>query len=118
MACMNGVVRARVVLPMAGPAIENGAVRIADRMIRAVGKFDDVRGEGNGDSIDLGDAVLLPGLINTHCHLELTDMVGQAQFDGNFTDWLKRVVSTKKNWQHTEYESSALRGAEMLLRTA
>jgi 5-methylthioadenosine/S-adenosylhomocysteine deaminase len=39
-------------------------------------------------------AVLLPGLINTHTHLELTGLEGQAP-EADFFDWIRTVIRLK-----------------------
>lgn len=50
------------------PPIEDGLIGIADGRIVALGRA----GEVKADSIeDIGDAILIPGLINAHTHLEL-----------------------------------------------
>jgi len=108
------IVRARIVLPITAPPIEDGAIWIESNTIRAIGKCKEVRATGTGEWLDLGDAVLLPGLINAHCHLELTDMDGQVPYEGSFTDWLKKIVAAKRGWQQSEYVQSASRGVEML----
>src|SRR5690349_14100524 len=90
---------------------------IEDGTIRAVGRFVDVQRQAFGSPLDLGDAVLLPGLVNCHCHLELTDMAGRVPHDGTFTEWLKKIVAAKREWQQTEYEHSALHGVQMLLQS-
>src|ERR1041385_7321220 len=102
---------------MSCPPIEDGAIWVEAGTIRATGKLSDVRRDGRGELIDVGDAVLLPGLINAHCHLELTDTAGKSSFQGSFTGWLKQIVALKRDWQQAEYEQSAMRGAKMLLQS-
>src|SRR5438128_2042950 len=72
------ILRARLVLPITAPPIENGAVVISGNRIRAVGPWTNLKPQVNGDDemIDLGDRVVLPGLVNVHCHLDYTDMAG------------------------------------------
>lgn len=61
-------IKARWICPVDRPPIENGLVAIGDGRIRFVGRA----GEFQTDSIeDLGDFIVLPGLINAHTHLEL-----------------------------------------------
>jgi cytosine/adenosine deaminase-related metal-dependent hydrolase len=76
--------RARWVLPIAAPPIEDGVVACEDGVIRFVGRNDDAP---PGDDFDLGDSVLLPGLVNAHTHLELTAMRGFLE-DLAFEDWI------------------------------
>jgi len=71
------LLRARVVLPVSRPPICDGAVLIAGRRIAAVGRWRELSSRSPKETLDLGDRVLMPGLINAHCHLDYTDMAGQ-----------------------------------------
>jgi cytosine/adenosine deaminase-related metal-dependent hydrolase len=75
---------------MTRPPVENGAILIAGDRIAAAGSFDDVRRIDGGASIeDFGDAILLPGLVNAHCHLELSRCrAGSARTPEQFVPWL------------------------------
>jgi 5-methylthioadenosine/S-adenosylhomocysteine deaminase len=42
----------------------------------------------------LADSVLLPGLVNTHTHLELTGFAGMVE-DADFWEWIKHVMAVK-----------------------
>ena len=68
------IFRARIVLPIESPPIENGAVSIEENRIVAVGGAAEIRAGHSGDVVDLGEVVLLPGLINAHCHLDYSMM--------------------------------------------
>lgn len=65
--------RAEWVLPIAGPPIRGGWVRVARGRILSLGHRDDDLAPGD-DVVDLGDAAVLPGLVNAHTHLELSWM--------------------------------------------
>ena len=58
------LLRARVVVPVSQPPIDNGAVLISGRRIRAVGAWRDLARTSKQKAIDLGEVALLPGLIN------------------------------------------------------
>jgi aminodeoxyfutalosine deaminase len=45
---------------------------------------------------DFGLAVIAPGLVNPHTHLELEFCAGQVPFSGSFTDWLQRIRDIKQ----------------------
>ena len=63
-----------------------------------------------------GEVVLLPGLVNAHCHLDYTDMAGELPPPRTFTDWIPLITAAKTAWGYSDYARSWLRGAHMLLR--
>jgi aminodeoxyfutalosine deaminase len=67
--------------------------------------------------VDLGDSILMPGLVNAHCHLDYTNMAGQFPPPKLFTDWLKLITTAKGSWDNAEYRESWQAGAQMLVRT-
>ncbi|MBI4717244.1 MAG: amidohydrolase family protein [Planctomycetes bacterium] len=83
------ILRARYVLPVGAPVIVNGAVEVRDGVFVAVGPASDISGS---PAEDFGDAVILPGLVNAHTHLELTRLAGLVPPSPDFTDWLRRLV--------------------------
>ncbi len=111
------ILRARLVLPMTGPVIEDGALVTSDERIVTVARWADVQPHVSQKADDLGDVVLLPGLIDAHCHLDYTNMAGRISPPRSFADWIKTIVALKAEWSYTEFAESWLRGAEMLLRS-
>jgi cytosine/adenosine deaminase-related metal-dependent hydrolase len=55
--------------------------------------------------LDLGQAILAPGLINCHCHLELSHLAGKTLKGHGFVPWLKSLVALTA--QRPEAESMA-----------
>jgi cytosine/adenosine deaminase-related metal-dependent hydrolase len=110
------LLRARLVLPISRPPIPNGAVVVEGRRIAAVGSWRNLAGESRGKVMDLGESILLPGLVNSHCHLDYTNMAGLLPPAKRFTDWLKLIVSVKAHWELSDYRESWREGARMLLR--
>jgi 5-methylthioadenosine/S-adenosylhomocysteine deaminase len=82
---------ARWVLPITQPPIENGTVVESDGLITYVGPRSDAPA---GEDRDLGDAILLPGLVNTHTHLELTAMRGFLE-DCQFAPWIDKLRQSR-----------------------
>ena len=102
------IVRARVVVTMDGPPIENGAVRVRGERIIEVGKFSDL---ADTDEIaDLGDHILLPGLINAHCHLDYTCLRGKIAPPQSFTDWIRAINAEKEKLSAGDYVASINQG--------
>jgi cytosine/adenosine deaminase-related metal-dependent hydrolase len=106
-----------MILPVSQPPIEGGAVVISGNKIRAVGPWTDLKSEADEKVFDLGEVILLPGLVNAHCHLDYTDMAGQLPPPKTFTDWIPLISAAKSAWGYSEYAQSWLHGAHMLLKT-
>jgi cytosine/adenosine deaminase-related metal-dependent hydrolase len=85
---------ARWVVPVSAPPIRDGTVVEQDGRITYVGPRDGAP-SGGGD-VELGDALLLPGLVNAHCHLELTAMRGFLDGLG-FREWILRLTSARRS---------------------
>ncbi len=77
--------------------------------LRPSGRFADLS-QSESEVVDLGDGILLPGLINAHCHLDYTDMAGKLFPARNFSDWIKAIVALKAEWSYTEFADSWLQG--------
>jgi aminodeoxyfutalosine deaminase len=110
------LLRARIVAPMVQPPISDGAVVVEGGRVVAVGRWRDLRGDGSRPALDLGEVAVLPGLVNTHCHLDYTNMAGELPPPRLFTDWLKLITATKAGWDYADYAKSWLTGAQMLVR--
>lgn len=105
------IVRARVVVTMDGPPIENGAVAISGGQIDDVGKFPEVsKGHPNQEVVDLGEQALMPGLINAHCHLDYTCLRGKLPPQKSFADWIRAINAEKAKLLPENYVRSINQG--------
>src|SRR5437870_11831911 len=124
---MKMIVRARLIVTMNGPPIENGAVAIegnriddsppgsspsrAARLRRAapagsvvdVGLFNEVKARNSGEVVDLGEQALVPGLINAHCHLDYTCLRGKIPPPKTFADWIRAINAAKAKLSPKDY---------------
>ena len=87
----------------AGRWLEGGRVTVAGRQIVAVGT-EPVTGE-----IDLGDQIILPGLVNAHTHLEFSELTAPLPFDQTFASWIRNVVE----WRQGQTLASANEAIEL-----
>ena len=85
---------ARWVLPIVAPPIDDGTVVVDDDRIAWVGPREQAPEGGSDD--DLGHAVLMPGLVNAHTHLELTVMRGFLE-DLAFFDWVRALARARRH---------------------
>jgi aminodeoxyfutalosine deaminase len=110
------LLRARIVLPVSGPPVADGAVLISGNRVAAAGRWRDLSRAADAPVTDLGQVILLPGLVNAHCHLDYTDMSGQPA-PRQFGDWIKGLLARKAAASYADYAQAWLRGAAMLVRT-
>jgi cytosine/adenosine deaminase-related metal-dependent hydrolase len=100
------------VFPIAAPPLEHGVVTVAGERIAAVGPPN-----GRPPEVDLGEAAVLPGLVNAHSHLDLTGLRGRVPFTGDFTDWLRAVIGHRRGRPPGQGEADVRAGlAESLAR--
>ena len=87
---------ARWIVPVSAPPVAHGTLVERAGRIEWVGSRDDAPAASpEEDVVDLGDAILRPGLVNAHCHLELTAMRGFL--DGlAFREWILRLTSARR----------------------
>jgi 5-methylthioadenosine/S-adenosylhomocysteine deaminase len=98
------------VLPIEGPPIEDGAIVIEDGLIGAVGTADDL---GEGTRYD--DAVIIPGFVNAHSHLEYAVYGGFGDGLGDFAEWITLHIQRKARIGWDEYVDVAKFGAAQCL---
>lgn len=104
------------VLPGSSLPIEDGGVAVEGDVIAAVGgrallceQFRHARVE------ELDEAVILPGLVNTHSHIELTAMRGFLDSEeSDFVAWLRKLTNARLERMTSEdlYVSAAWGAAE------
>jgi len=107
---LNRVLSAEWVLPIEGPPIEAGAVVIVDGRIAAVGTVEDL---GEGTRYD--DAVIMPGFVNAHSHLEYAVYGGFGDGLGDFAEWITLHIQRKARIGWEEYVDVARLGAAQCL---
>jgi cytosine/adenosine deaminase-related metal-dependent hydrolase len=99
------LVRAAWVCPVAAPPLADGWVHVCDGRIAAVGRG---RAAPAADRFaDLGDAVLLPGLVNAHTHLELSWLRGLVPPAADFLRWVGELMRRRTRLEAPDEEPAA-----------
>ncbi len=97
-------------LPVDAPPIADGAVLIDERgRIAAIGPDAAVPVPPDALIQRFEDAVLLPGLVNSHTHLELTGFAGMAE-EADFWEWIKHIIALKATRTDEDFFHAASRG--------
>ncbi len=100
------IIRSRIVVSMEGEPIENGAVQVSGDKITGIGRFDKIRSGQSGETFDLGDRILMPGLINGHCHLDYTMLRGKIPPSRSFSGWIRAINAEKAKLATQDYIDS------------
>jgi len=105
------------VVPVEGPPIEQGAIAIGeDGRIAAVGTVADLGPLDGGNREHFQDAVILPGFVNAHSHIEYSVYAGFG--DGlPFPPWIGLHIRRKSRLQPDDVEAVARQGAAECLRS-
>jgi cytosine/adenosine deaminase-related metal-dependent hydrolase len=83
-------------VPVGRRTIEDGWLRIERGRIAAIGRRRLTGNPPSGQSIDLDDAIILPGLVNAHTHLEFSDLERPLDAEGGLPGWIARVVALRR----------------------
>ncbi len=105
-------IRAARVHPITAPPIEDGAVLVdAAGRIVGVGPHSDIPTPPRAEALEYADAILVPGLINCHTHLELTHLAGQNA-EPEFAKWIRRIRELKDATPPEGFEEAAVAGVK------
>ena len=99
---------ARWIVPVSAPPIRDGTLVEHRGRIEYVGSR---AGAPPGEDRDLGDVVMLPGLVNVHAHLDLSVMRGFLE-DLPFGEWIRTLTRARRRVLD---ESSLLDAARLSL---
>lgn len=111
------ILAARYLLPVNQPAMSDGALLIDGARIRAVGPRALLLKDHPGAPWrDLGEAILLPGLVNVHTHLELSTLRGRIPPGRSFVDWVLSLLERKRGLSGEVYATAVEEGIAELIR--
>jgi cytosine/adenosine deaminase-related metal-dependent hydrolase len=82
--------RSRWLLTIDRPPIDNGWIAVVDGRIVEVG-----HGRAPSTAEDLGDVALMPGLVNAHTHLELSELAGRVPTAEAMVPWIRSMVAVR-----------------------
>ncbi len=108
--------KARYLLADPYTVIQNGCVRILeDGRIADVAPWNHFSEDSSATVADWGTAIILPGFVNTHVHLELTALGNRLNRYADFTDWLSQLINRRRSWNSEEVNSSFRQGIALSL---
>src|SRR4249919_3619423 len=94
--------RAAWVLPISGRPIRDGAVLTnGGRIVAVLGREERAQSLGpdshdSVETLDLGAAAILPGLVNAHTHLELSWMRKRIPPSSSMPAWASKLIALRR----------------------
>ncbi len=108
------VLKARWILPMSSPPLQHRSIIISGNTIENIVPEDQLSQFIAGREYilhDHGNAIILPGFINLHTHLEHTSLRALAK-ESAFFDWLPRLMEITAGWSTENRVNSAISGVK------
>ena len=120
------LITANWAIPLAGSPIENAAIVIRNGLIENVCAQDKLATIYSNDElsslkdclVDYGEAVITPGLINLHTHLDYSSL--NELYDAHektMFEWLPKLVQTSWAWSPEQWHASVQKGVTESLRS-
>jgi aminodeoxyfutalosine deaminase len=109
--------RCRWLVPMEGEPIENAAFVVENNRFLDVGPASRVVERHPGEFVDLGECIVLPGLINAHCHLDYSSLRGSILPSRDFPRWISRINALKRSLGDDDYLNAMDLGFNELQRS-
>ncbi len=110
----NKIFAAGLMLPVAAPAIREGAVLVREGRIADVGELSRIGRENPGAQVRyFPRSTIIPGAVNTHAHLGFRRK--DAPEGGTFSGWLSRLIERlpeKESWTPEAARDSAREAIE------
>ncbi len=113
------IIRSKYLIDATGRVTEDAEIAVENGRIASVHRQSgDPTPTDSPDSpdskvIDLGFTAILPGFVNAHTHLELTDAQALVQPQVRFTDWIREVVRVTGAWSDEDFDASLREGIRL-----
>ncbi|MCL6472355.1 MAG: amidohydrolase family protein [Firmicutes bacterium] len=108
---------ANTVLPISSLPIKRGAILVRNGFITAVGDIDSLLDDNQEEEvIDFGSAIIMPGLVNLHGHLECSSFDFLAR-PTPFSEWLGGIIEAGRSMTRDGWLTAARKGVQKYLES-
>lgn len=97
------------------PPVRDGWIRVAEGKVVEVGGPADLPGDLPAGALRRVEGVLLPGLVNLHCHLELTGLHEALDEGRPFPEWVGQLRARAAGFRPADYREAARAGVRQLV---
>jgi len=103
--------RAKYVLADPRTLLKNSAIETTEEgRIANIAPWREIACPPESKTVDWGAAILIPGLVNAHIHMELTSLRDVIPRSLPFTDWLSRLIAERRSWNPEQLQGSIRQG--------
>src|SRR5271156_880495 len=110
----TALIKANIILPIEGPPLKGGAILLKDGRIQACldeSELAYVKETAEMIVYDFADAIVSPGLINLHTHLEYS-LLKAHNASLAFIPWIKSLQEATREWHEDTWRYSADLGVD------
>ena len=108
------IYQADALLSPDAPLLSGGWIQVDADCITALGTSDDI--PSDSEIRNFPGCTLIPGLINAHCHLELTSLQNRLPPRKSFPVWVEELRGFTASMDSENYRASVREGVAQLLR--
>ncbi len=109
-------ISADYIFPVSSPPIKNGVVTVdATGVILEVASPPTPLQEERGD-VKRYEGIIVPGFVNTHCHLELSHLKGKVMQQKGLTGFISELVVLRDKFQVDEIKKAIASAEEEMIR--
>lgn len=106
------LLKAPIIVTMEGPPLKDHAILVEGEKIIAILPY--AQAPSNMECLELPHMVLLPGLVNAHCHLELSQLPEPLPYPGSFVLWIDQLTRLKLQMTPEQVETAIKNGIQQL----
>ncbi len=98
-------ISANYIFPVSSPPLKNGIIEIDDQGV--IQNVIDTKGElSESRNLEFYNGVIIPGLVNTHCHLELSYLWNKIKTKTGLPEFLTNLVHIREDYDQPYIDES------------
>lgn len=98
-------IAAHLIFPINRPPIKNGCITLQDDGTIVEISENETLTEREG--IEFYSGTIIPGMVNAHCHIEYSHLLGKYQPQQGLTEFLRRQITDKQNYTQQDILDAA-----------
>lgn len=102
------------IFPVSSPPVKNGVVGVDDEG-RIVSSPTPLLKQERGD-VEFYEGIIVPGFVNSHCHMELSHLKGQLSEKKGLTGFISELVPQRDKFSVDEVKAALINAEEEMIR--